>query len=98
MSDADWISFDEAVTLVMDAVSPLGTERVPLSAALGRSLARRVDAVTPHPPWDNSAMDGFAVRADEVRGASRSFSRSPTTSPRVPSRAERSNPARRRAS
>ncbi len=70
MNDADWISFDEALALVLDAVSPLETERVPLSAALGRSLARDAKAVAPHPPWDNSAMDGFAVRIDEVRGAS----------------------------
>ena len=70
MNDADWVSFDEALALVLDAVSPLETERVPLPAALGRSLARDVEAVAPHPPWDNSAMDGFAVRIDEVRGAS----------------------------
>lgn len=70
MSDADWIAFEEALALVLDATSPLGSERVPLSAALGRSLSSRVEAVAPHPPWDNSAMDGFAVRVDEVRGAS----------------------------
>lgn len=70
MNDADWISFNEALALVLDAVSPLEAERVPLSAARGRSLARDAKAVAPHPPWDNSAMDGFAVRIDEVRGAS----------------------------
>ena len=70
MSDADWIAFDEALTLVLDAAEPLETERVALSAALGRSLACAVEAVAHHPPWDNSAMDGFAVRMEEVRGAS----------------------------
>ncbi|WP_419161369.1 gephyrin-like molybdotransferase Glp [Candidatus Palauibacter sp.] len=69
MSDADWISFEQALDLVLGAVSPLGTERVPLPDALGRALDRRVEALAPHPPWDNSAMDGFAVRADDVRGA-----------------------------
>ena len=70
MSDADWITFDEALTFVLHAAEPLETERVPLSAALGRALAGAAEAVVPHPPWDNSAMDGFAVRVEEVRGAS----------------------------
>ncbi|WP_420463167.1 gephyrin-like molybdotransferase Glp [Candidatus Palauibacter sp.] len=70
MSDADWISFEEARGRVLAAVSPLGTERVALPDALGRALGRRVSAVVAHPPWDNSAMDGFAVRSDDVQGAS----------------------------
>ena len=69
MSDADWISFDEAVEQVLAAVAPLGTEVVGLPDALGRALGRDVSARIEHPPWDNSAMDGFAVRAEEVRGA-----------------------------
>lgn len=69
MSDADWISFDEAVERVLAAVAPLGTEVVGLPDALGRALGRDVSARVAHPPWDNSAMDGFAVRAEEVRGA-----------------------------
>ena len=70
MNEADWISFEEALDRVMSAVAPLRTERVALPDALGRALAHRVEAVVAHPPWDNSAMDGFAVRSEDVRGAS----------------------------
>ncbi len=69
MSDADWISFEDAYERVLAAACPLGVERVPLVGALGRALGRAVRAVVPHPPWDNSAMDGFAVRAGDVEGA-----------------------------
>ncbi|MBW3552246.1 MAG: molybdopterin molybdotransferase MoeA [Gemmatimonadetes bacterium] len=68
--DADWISVREAVERGLAAVAPLEAEEVPLDDALGRTLA--ADAVSPidQPPWDNSAMDGYAARADDVRGAS----------------------------
>ena len=68
--DADWIAVREAVQRGLDAVTPLDPETVPLEDALGRVLA--VDAVSPvdQPPWDNSAMDGYAARADDLRGAS----------------------------
>lgn len=67
----DWISVDAAVGRILAAVEPLPVESVPLSQTLDRVLAH--DAVSPidHPPWDNSAMDGFAVRAADVRGATR---------------------------
>ncbi|MCG8469846.1 MAG: molybdopterin molybdotransferase MoeA [Gemmatimonadetes bacterium] len=71
MSAADWVSFEEAYAAVLSRVTRLGVERVPLDRARGRALAERVDARVAHPPWDNSAMDGFAVRASEVRGATR---------------------------
>jgi molybdopterin molybdotransferase len=51
---------------------PLDAERVELPAALHRVLAERVTSPIDQPPWDNSAMDGYAVRADDVRGASES--------------------------
>jgi molybdopterin molybdotransferase len=46
-----------------------GPEVVATPDALGRVLARRVVAAVTLPPWDNSAMDGYAVHADDVRGA-----------------------------
>jgi len=54
-------------------VRPLGTERVPLLDALGRVLAE--DAVAPWdmPLWDNSAMDGYAVRAEDCGTIPRSL-------------------------
>ncbi len=54
---------------MLAAVRPLGTESVPLGAANGRALA--ADALASHslPPFDNSAMDGFAVRAADLARA-----------------------------
>lgn len=46
-----------------------GTERVPLLAALGRVTAERVTSPIDLPPFRNSQMDGFAVRAAEVAAA-----------------------------
>ncbi len=50
--------------------SPLDSERVPLSQALGRVLAEDVRAEVDVPGFDRSNMDGFAVRAEETYGAS----------------------------
>jgi molybdopterin molybdotransferase len=61
---------------VLERVSPLGTESVPLREALGRILADDVESIEPVPGFDNSSMDGFAVRAADTSGAS---SESPAT-------------------
>ena len=67
----DWLSFDEALTRILSHLSPLPSETVPLEEALGRALANDVLAPGPLPPWDNSAMDGYAVRGDDVGGATK---------------------------
>ncbi len=69
MTEADWLGYEDAHDRVLASVRPLEVERVPLPAALGRALAVDVAARVAHPPWDNSAMDGFAVRAADVAGA-----------------------------
>ena len=51
-------------------LAPLGRERVPLDAALGRVLADDVAAGVDVPGFDRSSVDGFAVRAADVAGAS----------------------------
>ncbi|HEY8470699.1 MAG TPA: gephyrin-like molybdotransferase Glp [Longimicrobiales bacterium] len=66
---ADWIGVREAVQRILAAATPLGAERVALAEASGRTLAEDVWSTVDHPPWDNAAMDGFAVRAADVRGA-----------------------------
>jgi molybdopterin molybdotransferase len=71
----DLIEIDRARRLVLERVSPLAPEPVPLERALGRVLAEDVAATAPVPGFDNSAMDGFAVRAADVRDAG---PRSPT--------------------
>jgi molybdopterin molybdotransferase len=65
----DWLSVDEALERVLAACTPLPPERLPLGEALGRALAVDVASRVDHPPWNNSAMDGFAVRAEDVMGA-----------------------------
>jgi molybdopterin molybdotransferase len=61
-------SFEEARKIVLDHVAPLGAERVALLDAVGRTLAEDLPSPADFPAWDNSAMDGFAVRAAEVQG------------------------------
>lgn len=54
---------------ILESVQPLGAERAMLTDAVGRVLASSVVSPIEHPPWDNSAMDGFAARTADVRGA-----------------------------
>ena len=56
-------SFEEAVRLILDAVSPQDSESVAVLDSLGRVSAVHVSAPWSTPRYDNSAMDGFAVRA-----------------------------------
>ena len=56
--------------MVLAQVEPLGAESVPLDEAVGRTLAESVRAPHSLPPFDNSAMDGFALRAADTVGAS----------------------------
>src|SRR5512146_2133891 len=60
----------EAAERIVADVRPLSVERVPLLDALGRVLATPVHAPLTIPAWDNSAMDGYAVRGDDVAPAS----------------------------
>ena len=60
---SELISIAEAQRRVLEAVRPLESEDVPLAEALGRVLAFDLDSPANVPPFDNSAMDGFAVRA-----------------------------------
>jgi molybdopterin molybdotransferase len=69
--EADWIGVREAVERGLVAVSPLGVEEVPLVSAAGRVLAADAGSPIHQPPWDNSAMDGYAVRAADLVGAGR---------------------------
>ncbi len=56
----------DAVTRIVAAVRPLSAERVPLLEAAGRVLAADAIATVTLPPWDNSAMDGYAARAADL--------------------------------
>jgi molybdopterin molybdotransferase len=68
--EADWLPVGEARGAILRGVAPLPAERRRLADALGSVLAEDVASTVDLPPWDNSAMDGFAVRAGDVLGAS----------------------------
>jgi molybdopterin molybdotransferase len=60
------LSIAEAQQRILERVAPLAGERVPLTGALGRVLAEEVVATRALPPFDNSAMDGYAVRVADL--------------------------------
>jgi molybdopterin molybdotransferase len=60
------ISFDEAIELIRSVTGPLGTESVPVGEAAGRVLAGPVIARIDSPRSDVSAMDGYAVRDEDL--------------------------------
>ncbi len=62
------VSLDEAVSAVLTRVQPLPAERVPLEAAAGRVLAEPARSAVDLPLFASSAMDGYAVRAEETPG------------------------------
>ena len=62
-------SVEEHRAAVAELLAPLPVERVPLGRARGRVLAEALVTGIALPPFDNSAMDGYAVRAADVAGA-----------------------------
>ena len=67
------IEVDRAQAILLDAVELLGVEEIGLDGALGRVLAEPVLADRDLPPTDRSAMDGFAVRAEDLPEAGRTL-------------------------
>jgi molybdopterin molybdotransferase len=63
------LSVTEASAHMLAGIRALDDEPVALRDALGRVLARDVVSPVSLPLWDNASMDGFAVRAADVRGA-----------------------------
>jgi molybdopterin molybdotransferase len=57
----------DAQQVVLDAAPVLGLEKVSILDALGRVLSEDILAGRDNPPWDNSAMDGFAVRWEDIK-------------------------------
>jgi molybdopterin molybdotransferase len=72
MAASGLLEIEEARRLVLGAVTPLSSEPVELRAALARVLGEDVSAGESVPAFDSSAMDGFAVRAEDVADASES--------------------------
>jgi molybdopterin molybdotransferase len=70
------ISLDEARTIIDRSILPITrVERVPLDHASGRVLAETITSNADVPPFARAAMDGYAVRAQDTAGASRTTPR-----------------------
>lgn len=65
------ISVSEAQATIRRFVRDTGAEEIPLTEASGRVLAREISASFPQPRFDNTAMDGFAVRAADTSEANK---------------------------
>ncbi len=63
------LTVDEAVKRLLTEATPLPAEEVGLHDALGRTLAEDLYATCDLPPFDRAAMDGYAVRAADTKGA-----------------------------
>lgn len=65
MSDLTFLR--DAQQTVLEATRPLGCEKISLVDGLGRVLGEDIVALRDNPPWDNSGMDGFAVRWEDIK-------------------------------
>ena len=64
------LTVEEALDAILARIPVLGSERVDVLGSLGRVLAEPVTSRREIPPWPNSSMDGYAVRAEDTgRGA-----------------------------
>ncbi|MGN6498816.1 MAG: molybdopterin molybdotransferase MoeA [Tsuneonella sp.] len=62
------LPFEQAQQRLLSAAGPLPAERLPVAQAAGRWLAEPLTAARTQPPADLSAMDGYAMRADDLTG------------------------------
>jgi len=60
------VSVEEALALIYTHTNPLGSEIIPIENALGRVLCEEITASHCLPPYDNSAMDGYAVTISDA--------------------------------
>src|SRR5436190_18767296 len=65
------LSLEEARERILALIKPLSTESVALAAAAGRGLAEEIISPIALPLFPNSAMDGYAVRSEDLAGATR---------------------------
>lgn len=61
---------DDYIATLTAGIDALPISEQPIAACTGKVLAKSITALAPVPPWTNSAMDGYAVRASEVAQAS----------------------------
>ncbi len=63
----EFISVEEARRIILEQISTLSVERIPLAEAQGRRLAEAIVSRDNIPPFPNAAMDGYAVRLADVQ-------------------------------
>jgi molybdopterin molybdotransferase len=63
------IQVHAALAIILSKIEFKGVEKIPIDQSLGRVLAEDIIARRPNPPLDNSAMDGYALIAGDVRSA-----------------------------
>src|SRR4051794_8517786 len=63
------MDIEAARAAVLERCAALDAEEVPIDEALGRVLSTDISSADAIPPFDNSAMDGYAVRAADTRDA-----------------------------
>lgn len=78
---ADLLAIEDALAAIAAEVRPLATETVALTAAAGRVLGEPLTAALDLPPFTNSAMDGYAVRAADGLGPLRVIGESAAGAP-----------------
>jgi molybdopterin molybdotransferase len=66
MYSKDVLTVEEALENILSRVEPLPSERVDVMSALGRVLAEPIVSRSTIPPWPNSSMDGYALRAGDT--------------------------------
>jgi len=65
------ITVEEALDKILSHIQSLGSEKVSILETLGRVIAEDIYANRDIPPLDNSGMDGYAVRSEDIRNVSR---------------------------
>jgi len=65
------ISVEDALNQILGTIVPLGQEKVNVLNALGRVIGEDIHATRNIPPKDNSSMDGYALRFQDTKGASK---------------------------
>ncbi len=71
MADKEFLTVADALSLVLGGVHVLESEPVALLDALGRVIAQPIEALDSLPPFANSSMDGYAVRAADLDNISK---------------------------
>ncbi len=58
---------DDAVNIILDNISPIGLERISIFESLGRVIGEKIVSRRSLPPFDTSAMDGYAIKAEDTK-------------------------------